>query len=692
MMIALIPKPAGFRLALIGIMAVTLLVFSGMTQSLAAQTDPPSQEPKKQEPASQPAPAAPKPVEPFKLGAYEGRSEIEVGYRWVSDVAGNQDMYRSTVNLGEGPKLLRSNFSLRSNYGAGLLFDRMDLSFDSWGGDPYNTMRLSMSRADAYEFRADYRNLNYYNFIPTYANPLLGKESLLGQHSLNVTYRSTDLQLKLFPSRKVRPFVAFARNSGFGPGYTTYSVTGNEFLLKTDWRYASDEYRGGVELAFSKLALTVEQGYRFLRNDTSVVASGDTTGNNPRPFLGENITLAALNRGTHDRTTAPITNLLAKVYPHQSLKVTGRYVYSMSTLEGSLGEIDSGNFVSLENRLIFRSEADAFNTSAKQPNHNGAFLVEFTPHPRLTFLNQFDTRSRHVTGSALLAATYFGARSLLGPGGPAGDIKLNPLLNSYLSLDRVRNQAEVDIDLGHGVTARGGYRYSYAETTLRNSDGDGTSVRSADLTLNTAVVGFAFQRGQWIHASLDFEKNSPSGGWTRTDLMDYDQIKFDLRVSPWKKVSLNGRVAILRNNNYQADIDWNSHNKNWAVGVTCEPSERFNLSLDYSRSNIFSDLAILIPQTLSQSRSVYDERGHGLGGALGIVIYRGSRFEMGYRGVLNAGSYPLNYHQPFASLSIPLQNHLAVKTYWQYFGYNEKGVSLQDYRTHLLTISLAYSY
>ena len=58
---------------------------------------------------------APQQTEGFTWGPYQGRSEIEVGYRWVS-TAGNNDMYRSMVNLGEGPKLLRSDISLRSGY------------------------------------------------------------------------------------------------------------------------------------------------------------------------------------------------------------------------------------------------------------------------------------------------------------------------------------------------------------------------------------------------------------------------------------------------------------------------------------------------------------------------------------------------------------------------------------------------
>jgi hypothetical protein len=162
-------------------------------------------------------------------------------------------------------------------------------------------MRMNLSRSDVYEFRADYRNLNYYNYIPTFSNPLLASGNLLGQHSLNVTNRMVDLELKLFPNGKVRPYAGYSRNSGDGPGFTSYGPTGNEFLLADQRRYTSDDYRGGVELRFMRTSLTLEQGYRFQRNDTSVGFSGDSSGNNTRPFLGKEVTLQSLDRAFHQQ-------------------------------------------------------------------------------------------------------------------------------------------------------------------------------------------------------------------------------------------------------------------------------------------------------------------------------------------------------------------------------------------------------
>jgi predicted porin len=252
-------------------------------------------------------------------------------------------------------------------------------------------------------------------------------------------------------------------------------------------------------------------------------------------------------------------------------------------------------------------------------------------------------------------------------------------------------QTEVEGKLGLGLAVRAGHRYSYVETTLTDTASGSTDDRTANYSQQTGIVGMVYRHGRSVHLSLDYEKSTTNQALMRTSLLDYDQFKFDGRIELSKKLRVNGRAAFLNNRDPQSDIDFKSHNRNYSVGLGYEPCDRFTLGLEYTRSNIYSDIAILIPQSLQLDRSIFDERGHYIGGTRGVVLYRGVRLDMGYHGDLTTRSYPINYHRPSASLTIPLQKRLAFKTYWQYFGYNEKGLSLQDHRTHMVTYSLAYS-
>ena len=316
--------------------------------------------------------------------------------------------------------------------------------------------------------------------------------------------------------------------------------------------------------------------------------------------------------------------------------------------------------------------------------------MEWEPVRGLRFVDQFEVRAFNVSGSGVLASLFYGARSLANPALPGGDAAAKRVMSSYLSYEEIRNQGEVEYDLGRWVTARGGMRWTSVETKLEEVGSYGLDSERAEYKRNTGIFGVVVKPAKWLHVTADYENNEPAGGLTRTDLYDYDEVKVGWRAGPWRNMSVNGRVSLLGNRNEAPDIDLDSHNRMYSVGFAYE-TERFNLNLDYTRTNLYSNLIVVLPQTLAQDRSWFEERGHGIGGALGGGLYGGSRVELGYRGIANSGDYPLNFHQPYAGLTVPLKERLAVKTYWHYYGYNEKQGSLQDYRTHLVTFGLAYT-
>ena len=163
-------------------------------------------------------------------------------------------------------------------------------------------------------------------------------------------------------------------------------------------------------------------------------------------------------------------------------------------------------------------------------------------------------------------------------------------------------------------------------------------------------------------------------------------------MGSWKGFSLNGRVILRGNKDAAPDIGLKSHDRNYIAGLNYQPNERFSLSLDYSRTTLFSNLLIVLPQNLRTASSIFDERVSGIGGSLAIGVYRGSKIELGYRGILNRGSFPLDYHQPYASLWIPVGHGMAFKPNWQYFDYKENLFGgLESYKTHLVTFALIYS-
>ena len=119
-----------------------------------------------QEPASTPTPApaaTPVPTDNWLTGT------IDAGWRFQTGVEGDSNTYRSVVNLGRGPRLFGADLTIRPEENP--FVDQIDVHASSWGGDPYNTARVDARKSGLYELSFDYRNIAYFNFLPSFADP-----------------------------------------------------------------------------------------------------------------------------------------------------------------------------------------------------------------------------------------------------------------------------------------------------------------------------------------------------------------------------------------------------------------------------------------------------------------------------------------------------------------------------------------
>ena len=85
------------------------------------------------------------------------------------DPAGNDPEYRSVVNLGQGLVLDGVDFTIRDPRKR--LFDRLDANAFGWGGEPYELAHLNAQKQNIYNLTFDYRNIAFFDAVPSYANP-----------------------------------------------------------------------------------------------------------------------------------------------------------------------------------------------------------------------------------------------------------------------------------------------------------------------------------------------------------------------------------------------------------------------------------------------------------------------------------------------------------------------------------------
>ena len=663
---------------------LTILVVVG---SLGAQ-DPPK--PAEQEakpadqaakPADQPAPAAPAAPAAAAQAAPTGEGwltgSFEVGYRWIPNISGNLDAYRSVVNLGEGPKLLDADFTLRDPNKR--VFDRADVHATSWGGDPYNTLRVDMQKDAWYRLTADYRNIAYFNFLPSYADPTLGLGLLLDQNSFDTAIRTTNIQLDLLPKKWITPYLGFGRNTQFGRGITVFHTDRNEYPVASLYSDQTNNYRGGVRMELGRYHITLEQGGTTFKDDQGASDVGPNPGNSTGLFLGQTLPLNLLSELYRVRGDSIYTKALLAASPYSWMSITGDFVYSKPSTDVNYTEASSGTFYLQRILQFYSAGRDVLTGDANMPHSSGNVTVELRPTARLRIVEYWMTDRYHNASSALLA------QNLL--------VGSTPLTDSQLVNDRLilnYNQQEIDAyyDLTSKLTLRGGYRFEWGDTQVRAPILTGQPSESADLRRNVGIAGLTYRLGQKFRVFANAEGSSSGAIYFRTSLQDYQKARIRASYDLGATLRVAADFSLLNNSNPNpgVQLDFSSKAESLSAFWTPNAAKWANVLLDYSRTSVRSDILYLVPQVLAPALSTYRENAHSF-----TMVTSIKWFSFGGSFFISSGSRPTNYYQPLARFSVPIHKHVQWNTEWRWYSMSEAFFAFENFGSNQLTTSLRFT-
>ena len=157
---------------------------------------------------------------------------IDLGYRWHTGVGGSFDTYRSIINLGSGPKFLGTDFTLTDPKHR--WFDQIQVRADSWGDEPSSSVHLEAKKSGVYDFNADYRDFAYFNFLPSYADPLIGTGVVLDEQSFDTRRKIAALSLDIRPGHWWTPYVGWDHDSSSAaPARRSLSPTATIIRFRT---------------------------------------------------------------------------------------------------------------------------------------------------------------------------------------------------------------------------------------------------------------------------------------------------------------------------------------------------------------------------------------------------------------------------------------------------------------------------
>jgi hypothetical protein len=643
-------------------------------------------------PAAQPTPAAsttsdgPPPV-PATEPVFTGW--IDLGYRWDTGIGGSLDTYRSIINLGSGPKFLGTDFTLTDPKHR--WFDTIQVRADTWGDEPSSSVHLEVKKAGVYDFNADYRDFAYFNFLPTYADPLFSQGIVLDEQSFDTRRKIAALSLDIRPGHWWVPYFGWDHDSSSGTGETVFVTDGNNYPVPNTLRDSTDLYRAGVRFEKPHFHVTLEEGGTVFKSDQSLYQNPGSTnfGNFSSPIFGQTLDLTSLLAAYGIGGSSAYSKALLTANPTSWLDIYGQFLFSQPNTNVHYQQTDAGNLYLQSEILFYSSEQQVINAAAEQPHTTGSLGAEIRPFKRVRIVDSWMTDRLHDAGSAASTQTLLN---------PFASLPLSSLIASTLVSNYSQEAVDVFFDASSKLTLRGGYRYVWGDALYAFLPPAGlASSAQEQLRQNIGVGSVTYRPAQRISVTGEIEGASSSGVYFRTSLYNYQKVRAQVHYQPLQSLSVSADFTLLDNQNPLAgtNYDYSSSQESLSLYWAPRASKIFDIQGTYSRSDLKSNIGYLDPGTLSPQVSRYRDNANTGTALIDIAWPHGKRFApklaAGGSFFISTGSLPTSYYQPQAKLWVPLGKRMTWFSEWRYYGYGEAFNLYEGFRTHLVTTGVRFT-
>ena len=652
-------------------------------------------------------------------GDYTVISSVEFGYRSLK-ADGDLNKYQSDLNYRTGPRLFDTSFLLKAKDGKkGGLFDTLLVTSTGWGADPYGHARFSAENSKWYRFDGQYRRFRYFNFLNNIANPNFSTQPtnpVTGEHGYDTRQQLGDFDLTLLPkNERVRFNVGFSPERYSGPAFTTYHVGGDDFMLLSNLRSRSNDFRVGADWKLGPVNFSLLQGFRRFREDSSVDNNYLNLGANP---AATNALLTSFHRNDPARGSVNYTRFSAHTLLAKKLDMTGRIIYSSANSNQSFAESFTGanwntritglpSTFNPPNTLTLGQYS--INGNTKRPNTLGDFGVTYLATDKLRISNTFRVETFQINGGDFYTARFNVTRAngtVLAPiivnnGG-------NPFVfNEVTKYRKIQDTVEGDYQFNDRYAAHFGYRYGTRRIEeFQNGFGLNANLPAALMPTadeetnhtNAFFGGFKARPVKEWTVYFDAEHGTADNVFTRVGNYDYTNLRARSRYAPTHNLSLNFS-AITRNNSNPseiggvslADFGVNIKSRVFNSSVDWTANERLSFSAGYTHNRVDSDAVVdyfFNAVEHPAGHSLYFMRNHFFYLDTVAQLFPRVTLYAAYRINKDTGqgdrladptgtpgflvtSYPMSFQSPEGRLTIRLNHRLDWNVGYQYYNYNE---------------------
>jgi hypothetical protein len=586
--------------------------------------------------------------------------DMEIGYRWT-DISGNENMYRSQINEGEG-LLIRALTIATPDF-------RLDL--DDVGVGPASALRLESRRDGLYRFTLRYRKADAFSALPDFA---------LGQHTYDRTRDVLDADLEIGRWSAIKPFVGYSWNRLEGPGTTTWHVGQDEFLLSQELRETDRELRVGAGFELWKIQGQFTQGWRTFRGRESLtLAPGANNGNNGGPVLGHPIDVTKLTRDERTDVDTPFTTFYATAQATSRIRIIGNFARFAADTDATGTDDATGSLASFALGRFFSGLAEQSSSRAKNTTWRGGARAEIAWSEKLDATAGYRREHRELDGSALIRTLYL--QSITFGGVDPRDVEV--ILNASNALEREEDVVDASVTYRPlaPFSLRAGVSQSNLDVTVTPDLSeiviDGGQGGTFDRRVRTFQLDGAYTvAALTLGASLQRDRaNDPV---LRTDFIDRDRYRLRAawKAPRWFRAGITADET--RQSNDHADVAYDAKVRQYTADVLVTPIEALSLRASTSRFRSNSDILIRRPENFTIEDSVHIEKGQSIEGGLTFAWTRFS-FDGDLSHFKNEGTLPFELDRSRARLTVQIRDNIGVGAEWAKDEYREAAFAAADY-------------
>ncbi len=618
-------------------------------------------------------PAKPNVENPFQM-------QSDIGYRMLTGQHGNINTYRSIVNLGEGPRLLQFQSTYKPPNTK--LFDEFRIHGANWG-DPLNTFQLNAEKSAVYRVNFQYRNLAYFNTLPSFASPQLARLGAsaytTSQSWQDTRNRFWNLDLDLRPGRRLQPFFGIAQNTSRGLGVSPLVLDENSYPAASRIDTGYTVFRGGMRLETELLHLTLEQGGATFHDGTSLLNNILNLGNRENTYFGRQLTLGDSTRlyevnGNHLYSSADLT-----ISPVSWLDFSAEYYFSQPKSEVRFNETARGTILWLDTLRFANGQQSLATGYANQPRSAGGLTLEVRPFNRLRIIDAWQVEHMHNSGSVSFGTTLDGRA-----------------LSPVSSIDRlVSRQNEQRLQAFFDVTKRltlfGGHRYLWGNAEVRRATlSPGIPREFGYLNRQSALGGFIYRPFSKLTINGETEVGRGDQTYFRTSLQNFEQMRLRGRYQVSEAWQFNVRFTRMNNANPTPGVNLNFRNQQ--SNLTVQWTKKLvSLMADYTRSAIFTNLGFLDPVTYRLEPNIYRDNAHTGTLAADLRMTRKATLTFGGSMFRSAGSRPSRYYQPLMRLQVPVASGIGLLAEWRNVSMGQTIYAYEAFGVQQFTLGLRIS-